>query len=378
VIAFGDPWERTTFSGYANSLCSALRAGDRLRHTYSAKQIRIADVFRGAIELPRSGNGFRRPTLSRRWLWRAATSQRLSERLCRSIEAKGDVGWHLQVGTLVNVDRELGPSAALTDMTIVQAHRAGSFAVGQFTPRMLQEAIDVQCDVVQRASHVFALSQWTKDSLVTDCGVPDDRVTVVYAGANVARAMRTCEDAQRRPEVLFVGIDWVRKGGPQLLEAFNLIRQRLPEASLRIVGCRPEAAGGLPGVYVEGFLSRKMPEQASRIEALYAQATCFCLPSLFDPFPNAIIEASTFGLPTVAFDNGSRREAVVHGQTGLLVPLNDVGGLASAIEQLLRNPGLAGAMGKRAEEHARSNFTWPLVVARIGAVLEGAAVADLT
>ncbi len=89
------------------------------------------------------------------------------------------------------------------------------------------------------AAHVFAFSQETRHSLIDDYGVAPDKVTVVGAGLNFDQlpAAPAQEDpdahagdvaASRPSTILFVGNDFVRKGGEQLLAAFRIVRPLSP------------------------------------------------------------------------------------------------------------------------------------------------------
>jgi len=364
LIAWGHPSDPATFSGYAQHLAAALRQQGRLRREFSVKLLRVTDLLGGALKL-----GLRTPRLqvSRRWMFSESGSSALARRLQRHIRATGDRGPFLQIGTLVGLDPSYGQHFVLTDMTIAQAHRAARFGFAGFAPRELAQAMRVQQRIFQQAAHIFALSQWARQSIVEDYGISESAVTVVYAGANLEIAGQLGQPRQPR-QILFVGFDWQRKGGPLLLDAFALVRREFPDATLRIVGCSPPVHG-VAGVYVEGRLDRRDPAQYQRLANCYLRASCFCLPTLFDPFPNAILEAASVGLPTVAIDNGSRREAVLDGQTGLLARQPTAESIAAALIELLRDPQRCAAMGAAARARAQQIFTWDRVVQRIGQVI---------
>jgi glycosyltransferase involved in cell wall biosynthesis len=83
----------------------------------------------------------------------------------------------------------------------------------------------------------------------------------------------------------------------------------------------------------------------------------FALPSRYEGFPLAIVEAMLAGLPVVATAVGSISEAVVDGVTGRLVAPEDRGALASALQELLDDAELRMRMGERGRERARARFT---------------------
>jgi glycosyltransferase involved in cell wall biosynthesis len=295
-------------------------------------------------------------------MWSRAGSGLLSRRTNRAIRAAGDRGPFLQVGTLVELDPDFGPHYTLVDMTIPQARRAETFAIGHLSPARYDEAVGIQARVLRQAAHTFTLSDWARRSVIDDFGIDPDRVTTVYAGPNL-RIPPSLTDAKAPREILFVGIDWERKGGPLLADAFSLLRRRLPDATLRVVGCTPDVR--TPGVHVEGFLDRRDPAQFERLCRCYLRASCFCLPSLFEPFGVAIVEAATAGLPVVSVDTGSRREAVAHGTTGVLAPERTPAALADALYDVLADPARAQAMGQAARTRAQSLFTWDRAITQI-------------
>jgi glycosyltransferase involved in cell wall biosynthesis len=83
----------------------------------------------------------------------------------------------------------------------------------------------------------------------------------------------------------------------------------------------------------------------------------YCLPSRFEGFPLAVVEAMLAGLPIVASDVGSVSEAIRDGETGLLVPPDDPTALAGAIRRLLEDRQLAARLGECARAVAAEQFT---------------------
>ena len=220
------------------------------------------------------------------------------------------------------------------------------------------------------ASHLFAFSDQTRDSLVRDYDVPAERVSVVGAGVNFTALPDTVErdgEADREgTAILFVGNDFERKGGPELLEAFRLVRERVPSARLQIVGT-PHGISPQDGVEVVGRVSGR-----DAMSELYRNAAVFCLPSFFDPFPLVVLEAMAHGLPVVATPTCGVPEMVVDGGTGLLVEHGPgaVTRLADALLQVIEQPALAGRLGAAGRRRVEQRFLWEHVVDRMSPVLD--------
>jgi glycosyltransferase involved in cell wall biosynthesis len=195
-------------------------------------------------------------------------------------------------------------------------------------------------------------------SLVRDYGVDPSRVAVVGAGANLFPAAAPRRDDGRT--VVFVGRDFVRKGGPVLLEAFARVRRAVPKARLLVAGAPAPGRRRIPeGVF---FLGRVPLDE---LAALYSQSTVFALPSLREPFGIAFLDAMACGLPCVGTRVEAVPEIVREGETGLLVPPGDPVPLALALERLLADPALPRAMGARGRARVSASGLWSHAAERL-------------
>lgn len=150
-----------------------------------------------------------------------------------------------------------------------------------------------------------------------------------------------------------------------LLDAFALVAAELPEASLSLVGEGPKEkelkkhAAALP----DGIRQRVEFCGADGDTAkYYANADVFCLSSLREGQPNAIMEAMACGLPVAATSAGGIPELVEDEKSGLLSPVGDAQALAHNILKILRNPDLGAAMGASGREIAERNFSFSAMV----------------
>ncbi|HNO76815.1 MAG TPA: glycosyltransferase family 4 protein [Phycisphaerae bacterium] len=211
--------------------------------------------------------------------------------------------------------------------------------------------------LIEKAALVFTMSTHVGDSLVEFYHIPKERVRLVGAGFNARRADVNFDSVEHSKKILFVGLDWERKGGPQLVEAFARVREKHPDANLIVVGCEPEVK--VPGVQVLGVVP------IERVGELMSDACCFCMPSLREPFGLVYLEAMNAGLPVVALNLGAPRDFVVNGETGFLVEPHDIPGLADALENLVANSKLCAMMGKRARDRVSAEYTWEVTQARM-------------
>jgi glycosyltransferase involved in cell wall biosynthesis len=215
------------------------------------------------------------------------------------------------------------------------------------------------------ATALVTWCRWAKESLVSDYGVPAERVTVIPPGVELERwrpdeAIATGIARQEDPvRLLFVGGDFRRKGGATLAAAFGA----LPPCgyTLDLVTRDEQAARDLRGVQGARVHTDLTPN-SPRLRELYARADLFVFPTEGDCLPIAVMEAMASGLPVITTGVGALREEVEEGVNGLIIPPGDVAALRAAIETLARDPvrrtGMRAASLQLASERfdARCNY----------------------
>lgn len=212
-------------------------------------------------------------------------------------------------------------------------------------------------ETYRAADRIFTTSEFARVSLLEDYGCSPDRVLNVGSAPNID--LPSAPVVRDRPvrTVVFIGIEWERKGGPLLLEAFLRLRSTHPEARLVVVGCSPTI--DLPGVVVRG----RVP--AGEVPALLREADVFCMPSWVEPSAVVYLEAAAYALPVVATAVGGTSERVLHERTGLLGPAGDVAALHRNLVRLLDDPQTARAYGQAGFRLVHERFTWPVVAERM-------------
>jgi len=158
-----------------------------------------------------------------------------------------------------------------------------------------------------------------------------DKIRVVPFGASmpVHHDLRTvsewvAERLDRWPaecRLLFIGVEWVRKGGAFAVETVRLLREMGVNAKLTVVGCRPNEEAPL---YVEvlGFVDKRTSEGQKQLEELFRQATFFLLPTRAEAAGIVFCEASAFGVPSITFQTGGVENYVREGINGICLPLD--------------------------------------------------------
>lgn len=210
-----------------------------------------------------------------------------------------------------------------------------------------------------RADVIVAPSQGVKDDLVRDFGLAEERVRVIHNPVDCQCLARLAREPVplalngRVPVIACASRLEPQKGIDYLLEAFAHVR-RERVARLLLVGdgterrrleAKAETLGLAEDVVFAGY--QKNPF------AWLRHATVFVLPSLFEGFPNALLEALALGLPAVAAacPHGPG-EIVEDGRSGLLVPPADSAALARALLDVLNDARLRAKLGEEARKRA--------------------------
>jgi glycosyltransferase involved in cell wall biosynthesis len=287
---------------------------------------------------------------------------RRMSRAGRRFVERGDYAFSFQIQSLFDARSPGTPHFVYTDHTHLT-----NLDYADFDRRILRGSRwrALEQALYDGAEIVFTRSENVSRTLREQYGRPAERVVRVGAGSN-AHLPEEAASARRDDEVaiLFVGVDWTRKGGPDLVEAFGRVRARHPEAKLLIVGPTPDIT--LPGVEVIG----RCP--LDQIHTHYARAAIFCLPSRREPFGVAYVEAMHHGLPVVGTRIGAVPELVEEGVDGFLVDVGDVDALSDRLARLVADRALRGRMGESARLRARERHTWEAVAARIAAAIRAA------
>lgn len=162
-----------------------------------------------------------------------------------------------------------------------------------------------------------------------------------------------------RPYIAFAGRLSTQKGVDVLIEALGLLVTSGRDIELRLAGegnteqwrALAEAHGVVDRVHFEGWLDGN--EKLS----FYRNAFVFCLPSQFEAFGIAALEAMFCGVPVVATRVGGLEDLISDGVTGYLVPPNDAGAIASRVRTLLGNQALAARTKAAALSRAKQKCT---------------------
>ncbi len=170
---------------------------------------------------------------------------------------------------------------------------------------MEQSALN-KCELVVLAS------EWAAQTAIDIYGINPSKVKVVPWGANVT-CNRTIDDINNAIKarsttsckLLFIGVEWLRKGGDVALEIAKGLNRMGLKTQLQVVGCQPKInESELNFVSIKGFIDKSTSEGLNEFNRLMAESHFLILPTLADCSPHVLIEANSFGVPCLTTNTG--------------------------------------------------------------------------
>ncbi|MDB2462762.1 glycogen synthase [Algibacter sp.] len=251
----------------------------------------------------------------------------------------------------------------------------------------------VEKTAIEMADALIAVSEETKEDVLKHFNVDESKVHVIYNGINLQQYITTSETAtldvygvdKTKPYVLFVGRITRQKGIIHLVNAIKYI-----DPDTQIVLCAgapdtPEIGQEMKDAVTEVQKTRdnviwidKMVTKEEIIQ-LYSHADVFCCPSIYEPFGIINIEAMACNTAVVASAVGGIKEVVVHGETGLLIPLEQQTeapfepidpdkfsrDLANGVNTVISDKSLRETMAKNGRKRVEDYFDWIAIAKQV-------------
>ena len=206
--------------------------------------------------------------------------------------------------------------------------------------------------VFEAASRIVTRSEWARKSVIQDYRINPGKVKVIYPGVDINKLKPPTpleKKSQKLFNILFVGNDFARKGGHDILEVF--FAEFAERAELNLV-----TNTSIKYKHPRLHIHNNVQAYSSKWLELYRQADVFVMPTYFEGFGWVFVEAMAAGLPVIATNINAIPEIVSHGETGFLIQKGDRYDLARRIRYLIDNPILAQEMGEKGRKIAEQKF----------------------
>ncbi|WP_328503389.1 glycosyltransferase family 4 protein [Streptomyces sp. NBC_00457] len=221
----------------------------------------------------------------------------------------------------------------------------------------------MQKRVARRLPSVLTVSGTSRQEIIDDLGVREDRIHVVHIGADTDLFSPNPAVRQVPGRIVTTSsADVPLKGLVFLVEALAKVRTEHPDAHLVVVGKRPTegpVAQAVERYGLEGAVEFVKGISDAELVDLIRSAQVACVPSLYEGFSLPAAEAMATGTPLLATTGGAIPEVAGRdGETCLAVPPGDPGALASGLNRLLGDPELRARLGRAGRERVLKHFTW--------------------
>ena len=234
---------------------------------------------------------------------------------------------------------------------------------------------------LNNCNYAVYASEWAADSArrLTD----PNKIKVIPFGASLEIthtrsdveqwALRRREERPARCELLFIGVNWTRKGGAIAVETAKILNESGVPTRLTVVGCEPP--GTMPDfVRSLGFISKASAEGQAQYRKLLREADFLIVPTSAEAVGIVFCEASAFGLPSLSYATGGVPEYVRTGINGVcLAPGTPASGFAQAIRELVADPGRYQRLCMDSFSEYESRLNWDAAVRALVALCRRAA-----
>ncbi|HEY9177282.1 MAG TPA: glycosyltransferase family 4 protein [Flavipsychrobacter sp.] len=224
---------------------------------------------------------------------------------------------------------------------------------GQPVPEYVAET---EKAILRNADAVCAVSQYRAD-MATEFGEYDGDIDVVYNGINMQGAEPDTTDAPRINRVVFTGALSENKGIFKLAKAWNIINERIPDASMIVLGKGPinRVTALIDPKYHQNISFMGHVDRRTVLDTLKT-STIAVFPSLTESFALAPMEAMACGAAVIYTTRASGPELITHEVNGLLANPLDIDDIAHNICYLYQNQDICSKLAAAGKERIKSEF----------------------
>jgi len=378
-----DPWDVKSWSGIPYSVRVALeKKVDKLTVFRPSKPKR--DPVNVALRLGLGGKPLRWPL----WMTEATLRQNAREVEAAVRSSGADAVLSISSQCLARINPFPVPTYMFSDSPWLAWKEA--YAEWETVPLRGKTFAKAEAEAAARCRGLFFGSAWANceaERLYFGGHATEEQRARLHAtplGANW-RPEVSAEDlleavqgrSRERLDLLFVGKDWERKGGPLAVQVVERLRAAGTNACLQVVGCRPELPAALtegdePAVRVHGGLYQDVPEERARLHELFLRSHLLLVPTKAECFGIAFAEAQAFGLPPVSREMQALPSVVMDGETGLLMGLDaSAQEYADRILRLMADWSGYTAMAERGIARATNVTSWDAMAESMVRVIFG-------
>ena len=225
--------------------------------------------------------------------------------------------------------------------------------------------IEADRRAIGKADILLYSSKWAAESAIADYGAGRDRTHFIPMGANLEAIPSRDDIMSHRKKahdilkILFVGVDWKRKGGDIVFQTMAELNRRGVDTELIVCGCIPPPEIKHERLRVVGFLDKNDPGQASKLQNIYMDSSLFFMPTRNETAGIVFCESAAYGLPAISTLTGGVSTYVEDGINGYLLPVeSDFKDYADLIQKIWEDETKYIALCESSRSKHESELNW--------------------
>lgn len=229
-----------------------------------------------------------------------------------------------------------------------------------YSASLLSDAERLERKAYHQMAHIFPISEYVKNNLISHYNVPSEKITVVGTGLGIIQPFYG-EKNYRNGKILFAAKGrFEDKGGPLVLEAFQKALKINPTLELIVVGQNEYTDKILgPNIRSYGFLP------IDTLQNLFNESSVFLMPALNEPWGLVYLEALACKMPIIGLNRNSFPEISANGKFGFGLDSSDPEALSRVLLQAFSDPAQLEMMGKNGQAHCLQTYSWENTVSII-------------
>ncbi len=187
----------------------------------------------------------------------------------------------------------------------------------------------IEKSAIQKADLILYPSKWAAQSAIRDYKSNKSKVHIIPFGANIDEApSKNIIKGKKKSgncKLLFLGVDWKRKGGEIAFETLLELDKMGFIAELTVCGCVPPEDCVHDRMTVIPFLDKNDEVQSKKLNELFFNSDFLLLPTRSEAYGVVFCEANAFGLPVITTDTGGVSSVIESGRNGFMLPIGATG-----------------------------------------------------
>lgn len=221
------------------------------------------------------------------------------------------------------------PIIGLSDSNYVLISHYDEYKNHQQSSQM--EFVHIEQLFMEKCALLAYPTEWVAHSTIHDCGINPKKVCVAPFGANLKEedipdaSLAIRMKKSEKCTLLFLGVDWVRKGGALAFDTLQSLKKMGISAELIVCGCIPPNKFRNEDMKVIPFLDKRKPTEKNELRRLLLESDFLLLPTRAESYGIVFCEASAFGIPSITTDVGGVSGVVHNGKNGYTLPYSATG-----------------------------------------------------